>query len=273
VLRLSHPFPSALNGLATAGLALLAGGSWAIAMRLGLAMLALQASIGALNDLRDARADAIGKPSKPIPAGLVRPRTAQTLGVAALVLGLLLTWPSGPAAIAIAVLGVGCGYAYDLWLKPTPLSWLPLAVALPLLPAFAWVGAGAGLPPAYTLLVPLAIAAGAGLALANALADVERDRGAGLVNVVVRLGPSLAWRVHVGLHLVVITVAFALLGLVGGRGPGVMLALVGAGLLSGGALLSRGGGAPRRERAWELEAIGVAVLGVGWLAATAGLGA
>jgi 4-hydroxybenzoate polyprenyltransferase len=236
-------------------------------------MLALQASIGALNDVRDARADAVGKPSKPIPAGLVRPATATAVALATLVLGLLLTLPSGPTAVAIALLGVGCGYAYDLWLKPTPLSWLPLAVALPLLPAYTWVGAGAGLPPAYGLLVPLAIAAGAGLALANALADVERDRRAGLVNVVVRLGPSLAWRVHAGIHLFVIAVAFGLLGLVGGRGPGVALALVGASLLGGGALLGRGGGALRRERAWELEAIGVAVLGIGWLAATAGLGA
>jgi 4-hydroxybenzoate polyprenyltransferase len=184
-----------------------------------------------------------------------------------LAVGLVLAAPSGSAALAVAALGVGCGYAYDLWLKPTPLSFLPLALALPLLPAFAFVGAGTALPPAFVLLMPLAVAAGTGLAIANALADVERDRRAGLATVVERLGPVVAWRVHAGLLVGVALVAAGTLIAVGGRGPGVGGTIGGGVLLVGATWLARAAEPARRERAWEVEAFATAVIGVSWLAA------
>ena len=59
LIRLVHPFPILLDGVATGAVAILAGGDYWIAVRLGLAMLALQASIGALNDLLDAPLDGV----------------------------------------------------------------------------------------------------------------------------------------------------------------------------------------------------------------------
>jgi hypothetical protein len=46
--------------------------------------------------------------------------------------------------------------------------------------------------------------------------------------------------------------------------------LVAGAVLAGlGAVLARGGSAGPRERGWELEAIGVAILGASWVASLA----
>ncbi|MCI0346388.1 MAG: UbiA family prenyltransferase, partial [Chloroflexi bacterium] len=112
----------------------MAGGGWGTAVRLGLAMLGFQLSIGAFNDLNDVAADTRSKPGKPIPSGAARVADARLLTLGGLAVGLALSWPSGPAVLAIALAGAACGYAYDAGLKRTSLSWLPLALALPLLP-------------------------------------------------------------------------------------------------------------------------------------------
>ena len=87
LVRLSHPFPSLLDGLATAAFALLAGGDPATAVRLGVSMTALQVSIGVLNDVIDAPRDAGHKPGKPIPAGLVSPGSRRVGVVASAAVG------------------------------------------------------------------------------------------------------------------------------------------------------------------------------------------
>ncbi len=69
--RLVHPFPSVLDAIVTGLLAALAGGGAAVVGMLAVAMLLLQFSIGTVNDLADAAADAVAKPWKPIPAGVV----------------------------------------------------------------------------------------------------------------------------------------------------------------------------------------------------------
>src|SRR5260221_5524484 len=51
--RLVHPFPSILAALVTVAIAVVAGGEPAVAIPLGLAMLAIQFAIGAINDLAD----------------------------------------------------------------------------------------------------------------------------------------------------------------------------------------------------------------------------
>ena len=65
------------------------------AVRLGIAMTALQASIGSLNDVVDAPRDAGHKPGKPIPAGLVSAVSARVLVIVAAAVGLVLSAPSG----------------------------------------------------------------------------------------------------------------------------------------------------------------------------------
>jgi 4-hydroxybenzoate polyprenyltransferase len=272
LLRLVHPFPSLLDGLATSVVALIAGADPAVAGRLGLAMVALQASIGALNDLVDAPADAGRKPGKPIPAGLVPVRVARLVVVGGAVVGILLAAGSGAPLTALAVGVLAIGYGYDLLAKGTAWSWLPFAVGIPLLPVFGWYGAAGSLPESFALLLPAAFAAGTALAIANARADLERDAAAGLDSVAIRLGPARAWVTGAGLLGAVVAVAVGSLA-VRGTSPLALAGTVAAALvIAAGLVLGRAPAAGRRERAWEVQAIGVALLAATWLAGYGGLG-
>jgi len=268
--RLTHPFPSLLNGAVTAAFALLAGATPATAGRLGIAMVSLQAAIGALNDLVDAPRDAGLKPGKPIPAGLVSPVTARLVVLGGAALGIGLSMPSGPATTAVALFGLVIGGLYDLRFKGTPWSWLPFALGIPLLPVYAWLGVTGRLPAAFAILVPAAALAGAALAIANALADVERDRAAGTRSVATRLAPRLAWAAHAGLHAGLVALAVGGLVWLGPSRPPALAVVglaVGGLLLAAGLVMTAGPGPRRREWGWELEAAGIGVLGASWVAA------
>jgi 4-hydroxybenzoate polyprenyltransferase len=239
-----------------------------VATGLGLAMVALQAGIGATNDLVDAPRDAGHKPGKPIPAGLVSRRTARRLVVVVFAVGLVLAGVSGGiAAVTLAVVGVAIGLAYDLRLKGTAWSWVPFAAGVPLLPVFGWAGAAGQLPVAFLILVPAAFAAGAALAIANALVDIDRDRAVTSSSIALALGPSTARLINAGLVLAVGLAAVLSVVPLGGSASGGAAVAVAALLPVGAAVAAWGGGATRRERAWELEAVGVAVMAVAWLLA------
>lgn len=236
-------------------------------------MVALQASIGALNDLIDAPADAGRKPGKPIPGGLVtRTQARLVVGLAAGIgIGLAGVSSPGLALLALGILAVGLGY--DVLAKGTPWSWLPFAIGIPLLPVFGWFGVDGTVPRAFAILLPTAVAAGAGLAIANALADVERDLEAGSDSVAIRLGLGRAWGIEAALLGGVAGVAVGTVWM--WRGPTVALATtIGAALIVVAGLLfgRRGASSASRERAWEVEAVGVALLAVAWLAGSGELG-
>jgi len=273
-LRLVHPFPSALNALLVLGLALLAGAAPEVALTLALAMLLLQFSIGAANDYFDVEADARTKPAKPIPRGLVSRRTALGVAVGSGGLALALAGAAGLTVLLLAAVMLAAGWAYDAALKPTAWGWACFAVAFPLLPVYAWWGAAGELPPRAELLLPLAALAGPALQLANGLVDLERDRLAGLSTLPVRLGRAGSL-LAMGLLLGVIH-GLAWLTLVGGEGGGLpSVLLVGpAGLLAGlGLALSSSLAPPRREMGWQAQALAIAGLAVGWLAAVLRAGA
>jgi 4-hydroxybenzoate polyprenyltransferase len=263
-------------------------------------MLTLQLSIGALNDVVDAPYDVDRKPGKPLPAGVVSQGPAISLAGGGLLVGLFLSAPSGAPTVAVAAAGAALGYLYDVWLSRSSLSWLPLSLALPLVPIHAWLGSTGTVPPGLLSLVPAAILAGAALALANGLVDLERDAGSGRHGIAVRLGFPRAWALQTGLLAVVAAMALliapgvpplpagghlpapggppglpgsAVLGLealrlvrLAGIGMGLVLLAIGS--------VALGSRRPAiRERGWELEAIGVAGLGIGWLTGAASGGA
>ena len=247
-------------------MALLAGADMLNAARLGVAMTALQASIGALNDVVDAPRDAGRKSGKPIPAGLVSRDLARGVVVAAGIVGIALTLPSGPATVGLALVGLAIGYGYDLALKGTAWSWLPFAVGIPLLPVFGWLGATGTLPASFAVLLPVAVVAGASLAIANASADAERDMAAGVDSVAVRLGLPRSWAINAGLLALVVGAAIATM-IAGGASPLALAGATGACFLIGaGVAIGHGGDSGRRERAWEFEAVGVGLLAAAWLA-------
>ena len=270
LIRLTHPFPSLLDGLATAAFATLAGGDPSTALRLGLAMIALQASIGMLNDVIDAPHDAGHKPGKPIPAGLVSPGAARVGVVVGAGIGLALASPSGPPTVAVALVILGIGYGYDRYAKGTAWSWLPFAVGIPLLPVFGWLGATGTVPGSFAILLPAAVVAGAALSVANARADLDRDSAAGVVSVATALGAERAWTVQAVLFGFVAGIAIG--SLVATRATPLALigAVAGVLVISAGTWIGRDGDAQRRDRAWEAQAVGVVILAAAWLAGMVG---
>lgn len=256
----------------TAVLALVAGADRTRAVLLGLAMVCLQVSIGALNDLLDVERDRGRKPGKPIPAGLVGRGTALAVVVAGLVLGLVASAAAGLLVFAVALVGTAAGWAYDIRLKTTGWAWLPFAIGLPLLPVFAWVGATGRIPTAFGLLVPLAIVAGAGVALLNGLADIDRDRAAGVATPAVRLGARKARWLSGALLGLVGVVALGSLAAVGAEPRAWLAATAGLALVAAGLVLAGSSSGARRERGWEAGAIGLGLVAAGWVLGFAGRG-
>jgi 4-hydroxybenzoate polyprenyltransferase len=228
-------------------------------------MTALQFGIGALNDIVDAPADAGRLPPKPIPSGVVSMGEARVVVALAVLAGLGLAAPSGVGVLALASAVLAVGVAYDLRAKGTAWSWLPFAVGIPLLPVFGWYGATGGLPRFFGALLPMAILAGAALAIANASADVELDLAAGRHSAATRLGPTATWQLQALLWMIVAAVALGWLLRVGSPAPWLVIVAGSAMALVGLVWLARGGSPARRRRAWEIEAVAVAVALIGWL--------
>lgn len=280
VSRLVHPFPSVLDGIIVALIAVVAGGGPATALVLGGSMTALQFAIGAVNDLVDAAADAGHKPGKPIPGGLVTRRQAAVTAAGCATIGLALALVNGPGLLLLAVLILGIGLVYDLRAKGTTLSWLPLAVGIPLLPVYGWFGASGTLPGLFLVLVPAAANAGTALAIANAIVDMERDASAGRRSIALALGLRGASGLVLGLHAVVALLATATAAYVGAPTGWLVAVLAATGVPLAGALLgivaAGREGVGLRELAWEVQAIGTGLLAVAWLgalSASAGIGA
>ena len=271
LLRLVHPFPSALNAVLVLGIALLAGGEPAVALQLALAMLGIQFCIGAVNDLYDEALDAQSKPFKPIPAGRVTRRTAWLVAVAFGAGGLLLAAlarPPDPVPLLLLVAMLGCGLAYDAYLKPTAFGWVCFAVAFPLLPLYAWYGATGALPPRWEILVPVAILAGPALSVANGLVDLDTDAAGGARTLAVQLGRrralvfiAIAQTVIHGLAFVTLPAEVPLIV--------PMLSGIAGALALGGFVALAQSERLMREIGWSVQAASIAVLALSWLLAAA----
>jgi 4-hydroxybenzoate polyprenyltransferase len=238
VVELLHPVPSLLTTLAAMGFAWIFG----IGLRdrrfwwIGGIMLLVQFSISALNEWADTDLDRLAHRSRPIPLGLVSRGTAVGVAVVGAVGAFVLCVVAnlGPFALLLVGLGTACGWAYDLWLKATPLSFVPFAIAFPLMPF--WIGALAGRPLTSLLILflggsPLATA----IHLADAIPDRDRDRDAGLQTLAVTLGTPRAELVTAGLLLIGTLVAIVTVIL---RGPGSLAALSLATVVASGVVIA-----------------------------------
>ena len=269
--RLVHPFPSLLDGAVVALIALVAGGSPPVALALGLSMTCLQFAIGTVNDIVDAPFDAGIRPGKPIPAGIVSPGRAFRWRCWPRWRASCSPWSVGRAWCCSPWSGLGIGLAYDLWAKGTTLSWLPLAVGVPLLPLYGWYGATGEIPGLFLVIVPAAANAGTALAISNAIVDMERDEAAGNRSIALALGPGRASGLVLVLHLVVAVLAVATTAVVGAPTGWVLAVLAAAFVPLGGAVLGIAAAAREatglRELAFEVQAVGIGLLAVAWLCA------
>ncbi len=189
-LLLGHPWPVLLHALAVTVFALLAAWPhliWGTLLLLLGAHTAMQLAIAVFNDYYDRVRDALSKPEKPIPAGLVMPREALSIGCVLLALLALLLWPLPPLAWLYTLVYLALGMAYNLGLKATPLSGVVFALAMPLIPLYAF--ASVGREPAFLIwLLPMGALLGVALNLANALPDLEEDASSGARTLAVALG-------------------------------------------------------------------------------------
>jgi 4-hydroxybenzoate polyprenyltransferase len=231
-------------------------------------MALLQTSIGSVNDLCDLERDRLGHPEKPLPSGRVGRRAATGYAIVASGSGLVLSAALGPLAAGIAAAGLAAGLAYDARLSRTAWSWLPYAVGLPLVPAFGWAAARQQLPAGFPALIALGSLAGAGLAIANGLADLDADAAAGGGGLALQLGRRASWRLLVVLQAALVLLAIGVM--IAGR-PGLTSILplaLAIPVIALGVVASRATTAAVRERGWEAQAVGVALLAVAWLTAT-----
>lgn len=205
-IRMLHPLTSLAVALVTMAIAMPAGGA-AISfhvLRVGLVMLLIQFSIGVHNDLLDQRYDSQAKPWKPIPAGLVKQRTAFVVFIALLVGALLLSLRFGLFPFAIMLFGLACGLGYNIGLKRTALSWLPHSLAAPTI--LVWSRAiNESASPILLWAYPLGMLLGPALNVANQLPGAEAARASGEFSLLHRLGPVKGRRIAGGLFLLTAT--------------------------------------------------------------------
>ena len=254
LVRLAHPLPTLLNAAVAATLSTIAGARPAQAALAAVTMLGIHTCIGSLNDVFDRHRDA-GRAEKPLASGAVPTRAALTIAAVGVSCGLLAAAQLGSIALTLATAGAALGLAYNAGVKNTPLSWLPFALGVSIIPLFAWAATGLSAPAPILGLSLAAIPGGAGLALQNGLADRVLDARAGLRGVVVRLGErralALALLAHGAAIGVVLTVSPAQVA------PASLLAaslMIATGLACSGASTRW-----TRQRGWELSALGLAV--------------
>ena len=189
-LLLTHPIPVLFHTIAVTVFVLLAAWPhfiWSTIALLIAAHVAMQLSISFLNDYCDRHLDALSKRNKPIPQGLVYPREALILGLLMIVIMVLLLLPLNLPALLISLLYLSFGQGYNLGIKSTPLSGIVFALAIPLIPLYAFVGVGHILPILFWL-VPVGALLGVALNLANSLPDIEEDAAHGARTLAVALG-------------------------------------------------------------------------------------
>ena len=232
-------------------------------------MIALQASIGALNDLIDAPATPAASP-----ASRSRPASCRVRGrPGVLVVGGRASGSSwrprrGPATVVSPSRSSPIGYGYDLFAKGTAWSWLPFAVGIPLLPVFGWFGAtGAPARRRSRSCVPRR---------AGRLGPGDRQRQrrprARRAGGTARSRSASGWsgpgRSRRSCSAVVVGAGARSrwprrrLDRSASLGLASAIVVVGAGLALGRRATPR-----RRERAWEIQAVGIGAPAAVWLAA------
>ncbi|HEX7736683.1 MAG TPA: UbiA family prenyltransferase [Ktedonobacteraceae bacterium] len=187
---LGHPLPVLFHAVAVTVFALLAAWSrpvWGTLLLVVGAHTAMQLAIAVFNDYCDRERDAQVKSGKPISAGLVTPREALVVGGLLLLIMVLLLLPLPPLAWLLTLGYLALGMAYNLGLKATPLSGVVFALAMPLIPLYAFAGVGRWLP-FLTWLLPMGALLGIALNLANSLPDLEEDASSGARTLAVTLG-------------------------------------------------------------------------------------
>ena len=160
---------------------------WTLILLLLAGQAAMQLSIGILNDYCDRRLDALGGKNKPIVLGLIRPHEALLAGLLMIAIMFVILLPLNLVALLAALGYLALGQIYNLGLKSTPLSGILFALAMPILPLYAFAGVGR-IPSMVIWFLPIGAILGVALNLANSLPDIEEDAAGNAHTLAVTLG-------------------------------------------------------------------------------------
>lgn len=245
-----HPWPSLATAAAAVGFALIFGIGLTDARlaAIFITVLLTQLAISALNDWADRDRDAIAGRWRPIAMERVAPQLAVAIAIACGIASLIGAALLGAFSAVLVLLGLVAGWLYDLWLKPTPFSFIPFAIAFPLLPT--WVALLAGRP--LRSLTPLLLAGALfaiAIHLADSLPDLASDAAGGLKTLAVQLGRERAIAAIVVCLMAGLVVVLAALRFQ----PVLALALFAAALIAVVAIAVMGGRRPGQAR-WMVSA-------------------
>lgn len=195
LVRLSRPGNVAGAGLLALTGAYVAGAlTQPIAMAVATGATALGTAAGnAINDYFDREIDAINRPDRPVPAGLIAPATARRFATITFAIAVVLTVAMLPLlAIAIAAINLVLLITYTQVFKGTP--GLGNAIVAFLVGSALWFG-GAAVGGVEATLVLGALAALATFAreVVKDIEDIEGDRTHGLRTLPVVIGSRRAW--------------------------------------------------------------------------------
>ena len=269
---LCHPGPLLFLVAAVAAFALLAAWPnvpWKLLPLILAVHLTMQLSISLFNDYCDRERDALSRKNKPIAQGVILPREALFVALAATLVMLLLVIHLSRLAAAVTLLYFALGQAYNLGLKCTPLGGIVFALAIPLIPVYSFAAVN-HVTPFVLWQIPVAVLIGLALHLGNALPDIEQDEANRTRNMAVRLGRQrtmVAITLLIALAAVLVNV-LAVTGRLPARSslllPTLLVALVSAGVLW---FFFRSKPAHRsRQVYFNLVVLTCLVLGGGWIA-------
>ncbi|MGI8754027.1 MAG: UbiA family prenyltransferase [Acidimicrobiales bacterium] len=236
LLEACHPGPSVVvTGVAVALAAAEGRGATGL-VAVGGAVLSGQLSVGWHNDWLDAERDRLSaRGDKPVARGAIPRRVVGRAAGIAVVAVVPLSLLSGPRAAAAHLTAVALAWAYNARLKATMLSFVPYALAFPLLVAFVSLGLPGAPGPPWWQVVAAALL-GTGAHLANAAPDLDDDRATGVQGLPHRLG----YRASVLGAATLLVIASGFLAFGAGRprllsvgGLALAVLVVGVGLVAG----------------------------------------
>lgn len=269
-VQLTHPWAVTIVMIATALFGLLAAGGDPDPGRfffLFTGMLGGQFAIGATNEWCDRHADAIDKPHRPIPAGLVSPSGALLFAALSLVVMAAAGLALGTWGFLLLVVMIGAGLVYNIWLKRTPWSWLPYLVALPLVPTWAWIVLNE-FEPRLLWLYPMGALFVLAIHISQTLPDIGADQSRGEHGIGVVLGRRWA-EAAVWLAAFGSTLAVAVGGWLFGSSAlaSTIAAVVVALVLTAGFVATHVSGARVRPHLFKILTSSAVILATGWILA------
>lgn len=185
--------------------------AFGIGLPIIVAMALVQIAVGLFNEYSDRDLDLRAKPDRAVPRGVLSCRQAWVAAAVSLVLGLVCAAVLSLWGAMVLAVGGGMGMAYSARLKRTVWSWLPYAVAYPIVPLWVWVSLGVfrlDLLLIYPVVMPFAV----GVHLCNQLRDYDTDLAQGMRGLVQGLGKRTAGRLCWSLLTIVPLIMVVALG-------------------------------------------------------------